>query len=188
LHCEEGCNAVVAKARWNSEGSVPLEIGRPKAHMPPAMIMGVTDEKKRACVMLVFSMPSTQEAKCIASAAPDSSIRRPLCCVCFLSSAATHPLNKCAEEALARLCTIAQCPWPSCRACGRANYIAKAAPNSSISKPLCFNSAAAHHIVTCMKIAARRHERKLMRILVQAQAAIPDHSAVHCIRTCSQAR
>ena len=110
MHCEEGCNAVVAKARWNSEGSVPLEIGRPKAHMPPAIIMGVTDKKKRACVMLVVSMPSTQEAKCIASAAPDSSIRRPLCCVCFLSSAAAHPVNKCTEEALARLHTTARCP------------------------------------------------------------------------------
>lgn len=119
LHCGDGCNAVVAKARWKSEGSIPLEIGRPKAHMPPAIIMGVTDEKKRACVMLVFSMPSTQEAKCIASAAPDSSIRRPLCCVCFLSSAATHSVNKRTKEALTRLGTTARCPWPSCPACGR---------------------------------------------------------------------
>ena len=62
--------------------------------MPPAMMMGVTDEKKRACVMLVFSMPSTQKQKCSARAPPDSSISMPLWCVrCLSSAAAPHAVS-----------------------------------------------------------------------------------------------
>ena len=69
-------------------------MGRPEAHMPAAMTMGVTEMKKRACVMLVFSMPSIHNEKCTASARPDSSISRPLSCVLRLRSAALEGLRQ----------------------------------------------------------------------------------------------
>ena len=73
---------------FSSADCAPLEMGKPRAHMPPAMMMGVTEEKNRAWGMLVFSMPYTQEAKCRARAPPDSSISRPLSRACCFISAA----------------------------------------------------------------------------------------------------
>ena len=83
----------------------PVEMGRPKAHMPAAMMMGVTEMKKRACVMVVFSMPSTHSEKCTASATPDRSISRPLSHVLRLRSTAVQSLkvfNMCSQHACAQ--------------------------------------------------------------------------------------
>ena len=91
----------------------PWEMEWPSAHMPPAMMMGVTDEKNRACVMLVVSMPSTQKQKCSARAPPDSSISRALLCVRCLSSAAACHGHKLHADTLRPLYGKVQRHWIS---------------------------------------------------------------------------
>ena len=95
--------------------------------------------------MVVFSMPSTHSEKCTASAAPDSSISRPLSHVLRLRSAAVQSLrdcdtrsqHACAQEFIWRAKLLLLRSWR--RAFHPRSTSARAAPTPSTMMPLSHN-------------------------------------------------